>query len=314
MKLIQAKEAAELTGLTRQTIQNWMKKGAIKVHKVGKALFVDADTLIKLADTVADVNASKEALLKEKEAYERERIEYKEMRQGVRDKVWRVRYLYLMTNSAIKTDFYKKMVRLFCMYCDLNPREGQVLTMLLEGTSCNEIAKKLGITDARVQQITSKAIRMSNNLTTIQEKLDSIDIKDAYIEELKGRTEELREQLLQIENTKKMREQMEADDYITSRMAEDDTLRLYKTKLTDLHVSVRALNCVNQLGIETVGELASRQKSDLLKARNCGSKTLYELECLLERCGLEFGSNIQECYETKKQEFLDEWKRMRKVE
>ena len=68
--------------------------------------------------------------------------------------------------------------------------------------------------------------------------------------------------------------------------------QLLKTKLIDLDLSVRALNCLKAAEVETLGELVAFNKSDLLKFRNFGKKSLTELENLVASKKLEFGMNI----------------------
>ena len=68
--------------------------------------------------------------------------------------------------------------------------------------------------------------------------------------------------------------------------------QLLKTKLTDLDLSVRALNCLKAAEVDTLGDLVSFNKSDLLKFRNFGKKSLTELENLVASKNLEFGMNV----------------------
>lgn len=68
--------------------------------------------------------------------------------------------------------------------------------------------------------------------------------------------------------------------------------QLLKTKLVDMDLSVRALNCLKAADIETLGDLVSFNKNDLLKFRNFGKKSLTELEDLVENKGLSFGMNV----------------------
>ena len=67
--------------------------------------------------------------------------------------------------------------------------------------------------------------------------------------------------------------------------------QLLKTKLTDMNLSVRALNCLKAAEVDTLGDLVKYQKADLLKFRNFGKKSLTELDDLLERHGLSFGTD-----------------------
>ena len=68
--------------------------------------------------------------------------------------------------------------------------------------------------------------------------------------------------------------------------------QLLKTRLLDLDLSVRALNCLKSAEVETLGDLVAFNKSDLLKFRNFGRKSLTELENLVKSKNLEFGMNV----------------------
>lgn len=67
--------------------------------------------------------------------------------------------------------------------------------------------------------------------------------------------------------------------------------QLLKTKLVDLDLSVRALNCLKAADVDTLGDLVAFNKNDLLKFRNFGKKSLTELEDLVKAKNLEFGMN-----------------------
>ncbi len=68
--------------------------------------------------------------------------------------------------------------------------------------------------------------------------------------------------------------------------------QLLKTKLVDMDLSVRALNCLKAAEVEALGDLVAYAKSDLLKFRNFGKKSLTELEDLVDNKGLTFGMNV----------------------
>ena len=68
--------------------------------------------------------------------------------------------------------------------------------------------------------------------------------------------------------------------------------QLLKSKLVDMGLSVRAINCLKSAEVETLGELVVFNKTDLLKFRNFGKKSLLELDDLLARNNLSFGMDI----------------------
>ncbi len=94
-----------------------------------------------------------------------------------------------------------------------------------------------------------------------------------------------------------------SDEKITLEQPEVDTneefdeevlhmRQLLKSKLVDMDLSVRALNCLKSAEVETLGELVVFNKNDLLKFRNFGKKSLTELEELLTNLNLSFGMDI----------------------
>lgn len=68
--------------------------------------------------------------------------------------------------------------------------------------------------------------------------------------------------------------------------------QLLKTKLVEMDLSVRALNCLKAAEVDTLGDLVTYTKSDLMKFRNFGKKSLTELDELVESKGLSFGMDI----------------------
>ncbi|MBQ9436202.1 MAG: DNA-directed RNA polymerase subunit alpha [Bacteroidales bacterium] len=93
-------------------------------------------------------------------------------------------------------------------------------------------------------------------------------------------------------------ERIAVDSPMSSALGEDmddEIMRvrqILKTKLVDMDLSVRALNCLKSAELETLGDLVSIHKGDLLKFRNFGKKSLSELEDLVNSKGLEFGMNV----------------------
>ncbi len=88
---------------------------------------------------------------------------------------------------------------------------------------------------------------------------------------------------------------LDSDDKYATDEFDEEVLhmrQLLKTKLVDLDLSVRALNCLKAADVETLGDLVKFNKNDLLKFRNFGKKSLTELEDLLEAMNLSFGMDI----------------------
>lgn len=89
--------------------------------------------------------------------------------------------------------------------------------------------------------------------------------------------------------TLEMDEKSETEEFDESAL---QMRQILKKKLSDMDLSVRALNCLKAADIDSLGDLVAYKKTDLLKFRNFGKKSLTELEDLIETNGLTFGMNV----------------------
>ena len=88
---------------------------------------------------------------------------------------------------------------------------------------------------------------------------------------------------------------LEADEIAQTETYDEESLhmrQLLKTRLVDLDLSVRALNCLKAAEVDTLGDLVSFNKNDLMKFRNFGKKSLTELDELVNIKGLTFGMDL----------------------
>jgi len=88
---------------------------------------------------------------------------------------------------------------------------------------------------------------------------------------------------------------LDSDEKFANEEFDEEVLhmrQLLKTKLVDLDLSVRALNCLKAADVDTLGDLVQYNRNDLLKFRNFGKKSLTELDDLLGSMNLNFGMDI----------------------
>jgi len=88
---------------------------------------------------------------------------------------------------------------------------------------------------------------------------------------------------------------LDSDEKFANEEFDEEVLhmrQLLKTKLVDMDLSVRALNCLKAADVETLGDLVTYNRNDLLKFRNFGKKSLTELDDLLGSMNLTFGMDI----------------------
>ena len=302
-KLVSIVEAARRFGLTEQTMRNWIEKGYIDVKSVGKARYIDEDTINALQDTVEDVIRQQSKLERVRNVIRQEREQLERDRE---EENTRRRYTNFLVGEAFRNGFFGTMVRLLEKCEDLTSREAGVLIEYLNGATLEAIANKYMLTRERMRQIIEKAIRKTRTLTSLEQRIDDIKFLKADNDALKATIVDLK---------KKLREQEEMDYIVNLKdeeekkkaiMANDEVCKVLVKKISDTNLSVRAMVCLRTNDIETIGDLCKYQKLDILKFRNLGRKTLTELEYFLESLGLHWGTDIDMIYKQRVAVLLSE--------
>ena len=142
---------------------------------------------------------------------------------------------------------------------------------------------KYSIEDFRVEQKTE------------YEKLVSEIVTDGSIEPKDALTEGAKVLIHHFMLFSDERITLEADEIAQTETYDEESLhmrQLLKTRLIDMDLSVRALNCLKAAEVDTLGDLVSFNKADLMKFRNFGKKSLTELEELVLIKGLSFGMDL----------------------
>lgn len=279
-KYIKASDVALRFGVTRQTIRNWIDKGLLKATKLDGCHYVTMASVKAIEDKYADIvveEGAADTYLKSlrtlNEEYEQSVEEYRNAIAG--NKV-------LTKNRFTIARFIPVVYDLLRDGVQTTDRGGFIIQRVVEGEDVRSIAHELGLTSERVRQILEKELRMIRQNAT-----------PFYT--LREENEKLRARIATLELNAKNLASLPVE-----RTVEGVPDSILTKKLVDCNLSVRALNCLHSYHevvdgkfvdcpIETVGELTRIHKTDLLKMRNCGWKTLTEIDDLLEDLGLEWG-------------------------
>ena len=293
-RLISRTHAAEMLGVSKQTISNYVERGILKGHYISdkgeKYLMLDRNTVMGLVDNEKDLQTAKKKLDAIKAEYEK-----KAARLEKEDNELSLYSLYVKEHPIDRGTFavIRSLAFKFLRYAagaTLDQRSTDVVGMLIEGYSLNDIASEYDLTRERVRQILFSASRKlagTRNLCEIDEEN----------KKLKDEVSELKDKLAAAINKINA---LSIDKGCSTITYEPDlVIRLVpilRKRLVDCDISVRALNATKYLGVDTVGALASSLKADLLNARNFGKKSLAELTDLLYSFGLDFGMDVDGIY------------------
>lgn len=257
MGLIIKKEAARRLGRSIRTINEWISQGVLNTHLVKQTNYIDGDTVDALKDTEADVTHAIQERQKIIEGIEKEIMAF---RQRENFDKWPVREAVITFVAVLDV---------------LADREKKVLIDVMEGCPYEDIGEGLGLTRERVRQIFLKSLRrISASMVSYRQMLNETI-------ELRRLRDEVREKDRELRRLRKMLNVPEQNS---------EECKLKNIKLVDMELSVRALNCLKSAQIYTIGDLLEYDRMDLLKFRNFGNKSLNELDDLLTRLGLKWGT------------------------
>lgn len=283
-RMISRQEAAEMLRVDPQTITNWCSKGVLRAKQVGKWMMVDRDTITKLFDSLQDLAESEKVI---KELQEDNYAKMRELKQA--NEEWQKDIAFV--NGMEKPSRLIRMIQSLIDSIDneiMGERERNVLKEYLDGSEFEAIGDEYGITRERTRQIIEKGMRKLGSLEPYGDVLNRCNETQAenlmmrsLLKKQDAELAELREKLnIKVEQD----EHKTAEEKAMGELSEQDKeiLGLLNTRLVDLNLTVRSLNCLKAADLETFGDLVKCHKIDLLKQRNFGKKSLGELDDLLE--------------------------------
>lgn len=298
MNSVTRHQAAVMLGVTDQTISNYCKEGLLGHYKgKGNILYINLDELNKYKSQLKVVAASEKLLEMKKmglaEAMAKVDKADMELRGVMLAHKPKNESLVKVIGNLFRVGFIPKM----------SARECDIVQDFIQGTDSREIAEEYEISVCRVQQIIEKGIRRFDNFAEISENLATHYSLQKQIENLQLENEMLKGKIAQLEK----REEFNPSEYLST---------LLNSRLGDYNLGVRALTILAKfreggtwgepVKIETIGDLAMRSggRKGILSQRNCGKKTYYELDDLMESLNLDF--------KMPGEEDVDYYKRMQK--
>lgn len=279
VKLIRIHEAAERLGLTAQTLRNWAAKGVFDIIYVDKVQYVDENFINGITSQAQDTQKAIKRLEDIKKRVDDERIELSDF---LYDAVNMRRYSGFCVTKALEKGLFDAVLKMLYDYNVISDIEYETARRRLNGYQLEDIAKDLGVTRERVRQRVEMVIRKSGKIEEIRNDIRRITQLEAENKALKR---------LLAKNSEEKKEDS-PDKELTD---------LLSTKICDTRLSVRAITCLRAgcnivPPCKTIGDVCRLQMTDLLKIRNLGKKTLWEIRDFLDDFGLTFNMNVDEVY------------------
>lgn len=278
MNRITRKEAAELLGVSIQTITNYVNQGLLGGFKGEKGIqYVNADDVEAYASKYKFITVSQQLLDRKLSELEQARRQVdEEMAELRRNLVGNLpKYLGEEVCSAISAVYEAGFVP------GMKQRECDILCSCIKGEELKSIAQRYHLTRERVRQVVVKACRRISTHT------DDLRTNIRTNRELRSEVAMLKSSLTTLRSDFNIY-RAEREETLLS---ENDTQEpaITRTLLTDLNFSVRLQNALAREQITTLGELLTKYTPDTLaKLRSLGKKSLIEIRDFLDERGLSF--------------------------
>lgn len=286
-KLLTKQQAAEMTGLTRQTIQNWIDKGALNCIVIGKAHFLDSSVIEALSDEMKDVESTRSKLNELK-------LEYESKQKEITSKIAGLKELLSLFDddelSPIRKRFYITYPSMLQYVGIISENEKDVLDDIIKGYSIDSICKTKNLTILQIKDIAKRAI---NNISRLRNYIVQFNTLRAsnnnLLEELNDAHQTIELMKNELNRLSSYRYQNDSID----KFEEDYHLyKLLKSKLIDMNFSTRLQTVFKDNHIETLGELVAYTEHDLRQIKGLGKTCLEELKDTFESLNLWFGCNV----------------------
>ena len=271
-------KAAELLGVTTQSIRNWGAKGLLRTQEIKSAsrtkIKYDNKQVLALKDDLVRIHESELT-------HDQYEAEIKTLIKESKDKAAAIEELIKVYDKLpdVIESFNQFQMKVYKTSDRCMAKYESILSLYLHRTPIEEIAKEFGYSPLRVKEIVLHSMNLLNQeITSRTEEWESFKDLKAQIASLQTENATLKEELKKYLNAKAKKE-LQADTDILYRSCDE---------FLNCGFSVRTLNCLHQADLDTLQDVLQYGKKELLRIRNFGKTSLAEVEALFKKYGIEF--------------------------
>lgn len=301
-QLLSRHEAAEIFGVTEQTISNYVSYGILKTVKMDLRTYITRESVDRvLKDMRSDDEITKEIL--------RMRAETARLHQETRKEYAKARTNHSaiqMLGSEIVRDILIAIIRSMG-HRHITDRQAEAVCAFIKGWDSRKIAEEFGTYAYNVRYLVNRTLKAFKTLPRYSELEDEIDELDGDNKALTKRIESLEHELDMAKKALCVYQDMKQGkgEY------NDEDFKIYKalqTKIDDIYFSKHTVNVLAYMEVGTLADLVQYQKTDLLRVRNCGRSTVREIEDYLDSVGLKLGMDVEKYRNVYLDKVMDKYK------
>ena len=304
---LDAKDAAKMLGVTKETIYNYIKNGVLDGEKRGGKVFVKKASVEQFAQLDTDTLMRQQRMvdamverLEDDKTYYRGCLERKAHQKAlIRSQLAEQDYMMkLIRRRNLFATFLNTLLKVYDEETD-DKRTVEICSrVIMDCQSLDDVADDYGLSRERIRCLLEKGVQRMSNVT----KYTQLRQRNIYLEEENKRMQrliaELKQQLAKgFEESKVtgVATLFGLKQQVINDMLPNSILGLRMIDL-DVCISVRTFNGVRAIGVDTLYDLVQKKEDDILSTRNVGRKTLAECRNVLAHFGLKLGMTTDEIY------------------
>lgn len=284
-EFLKTKDAAEYIGVSHKTMLRYAKEGLVS-FKYGRSrgsktpTLFDKESLDALAPRLTEVRDLEAAVERYKGELRSEEKALKEHIKELRREYSSTKSMWMRSGALLKT-ISATMSTIFLLGGDLaKSRQKSIVMDILGGMTMDEVAQKNGVSRELVRVNLLKTLkRVKEDIPgRIEERISDLENENANlrktIENLLADNERIRLSVIKKKG-------------VTPEVLQST---VYSRNVRDLHLSVRAGNCVRAIGCETIGDVCSFKEHELMAIHSFGVRSLEDVKSQLAELGLALGT------------------------
>jgi DNA-binding NarL/FixJ family response regulator len=301
-KLLYRSEVAKMFGVSEQTVSNYVSCGILKNIKMDSRTYITRESVERvLKDMRSDDEINRRIIKMRADA----RIIHQEIRREYANARTNKSAIHILS-GYIARDILIAMIRSMGER-HLTDRQEDAVCAFIKGWDSRKISEEFETDDYNVRYMVYKALKAFKTLPKYSKLEDEIDELKNDNKAMSKRIESLEKELCLAKKALNIYQDMEQGNGQYS----DKDFEIYKalqTKTDDIYFSKRTTNVLAYMDVKTLADLVQYKKTDLLRVRNCGRKTVREIDDYLDSVGLSFGMNVERYRNVYLDKIMDKYK------
>lgn len=293
MELISIAEASKMLGVSRQTLLNWAKEGYLDVKSVGpnRMSLFDRKAVLAIAGKTQEIEHLRELLNQELLELEAKREEVKSAKRELQEDLHLIHEIGIMT---INRHFFLSIPKMLEEMGEITLEESAIMQEIISGRDVKDVASTFSLSTASIRLIFKNGCKKAAQLSLLKERMHECESLVQMNKDLLHTVKKLNDVIGRVDQELVLDVKLytSAEEREAWFDKNDSLIRLLHRPLDNYDFPVRVRNSFRAGEVVTIGDLVRLQRTDFLKFRNMGEKSVRFIDNFLKQHHLSFGMDV----------------------